>query len=591
MAISSEIEKLERRWNENPSGLMFAPLAEAYRKAGNPDRALEILEHGLRVHPDYVPALIVRGRCHLEMNALVEAQAAFDQALTCDPVNPIALRSLAEVYERSGRPREAAERIELLLDVDRGDAEARAALERLRLQLSHAAEVPVEVAPPVRDATGTALSFPVEPEPVAGLEDAADLLVQPEEEPVNVLLEVPSAAAGDDFDVENLSIDPMASGEEPLADVPARLPWEPLPEAAPAWEVPETVQDLPAPVLDLGPPHVPDVPAAGDQPAVEPPPELIEEIAASPAMEVAPLPEWTQRPGPVLWTPAAVVPPVEEVAAELPVVAAAEPALAEPAPASEPPAMVIPEQPRSGADSVPPESPEAEAVEWPSIEGSAGQSDGPAPAEEPELESVPLPDEEPAREPARMAEPVGAATDEPELIVTESMAEVFLRQGHASLALAVYRQLAERSPGLESIREAIRRLEGEAAPSAPAAESVRVAYRASETGGRSVGQWLRAVLQAPPPVTPSTVLPPAIEPAGEPTRASSQPLSLGAVFGDEPAAAPAPAAEGTSATAEPSYDEFFGAAPTADLGAPGAPRHPEGEDLRQFNDWLRGLKR
>ena len=33
MAISSEIEKLEKRWQAT-SGLVFAPLAEAYRKAG-----------------------------------------------------------------------------------------------------------------------------------------------------------------------------------------------------------------------------------------------------------------------------------------------------------------------------------------------------------------------------------------------------------------------------------------------------------------------------------------------------------------------------------------------------------------------------
>ena len=38
MAFSSEIEKLERRWQENPLGLTFAPLAEAYRKAGDPAR-------------------------------------------------------------------------------------------------------------------------------------------------------------------------------------------------------------------------------------------------------------------------------------------------------------------------------------------------------------------------------------------------------------------------------------------------------------------------------------------------------------------------------------------------------------------------
>ena len=38
MAIS-EIEKLEQRFAENPQGFSFAPLAEAYRKSGDPERA------------------------------------------------------------------------------------------------------------------------------------------------------------------------------------------------------------------------------------------------------------------------------------------------------------------------------------------------------------------------------------------------------------------------------------------------------------------------------------------------------------------------------------------------------------------------
>ena len=61
MAYTSEIEKLERRWNENPLGLTFAPYAEALRKAGDHTRALELLEIGLAQHPNYVPAHIVQG--------------------------------------------------------------------------------------------------------------------------------------------------------------------------------------------------------------------------------------------------------------------------------------------------------------------------------------------------------------------------------------------------------------------------------------------------------------------------------------------------------------------------------------------------
>jgi hypothetical protein len=106
-----------------------------------------------------------------------------------------------------------------------------------------------------------------------------------------------------------------------------------------------------------------------------------------------------------------------------------------------------------------------------------------------------------------------------------------------------------------------------------------------------VERRLQAVLHAPPPSTASTVLPPAIEPGAEPTRPSQDALSLSAVFGDEPAQRPRREEEAAPSTnaAEPSYDEFFGAGPSEPAAAP-APRG-EGEDLRQFNEWLKGLKR
>lgn len=616
MAISSEIEKLERRWNENPSGLMFAPLAEAYRKAGNHAHALDLLEHGLRVHPDYVPALIVRARCHLETGGAEAAEAAFDQVLTRDPVNAIALRGLADVYERSGRVREAAERLELLLEVDRGDTDAREALERLRLQASVA-----EAASPSFQAPSDAVAetAPVEVAEPVGPEPEADALVVQPDATLDLTLEVPAAhVAG--LEVENLSIDPMESEAADQAPFAGRLPWEPVAEAKSLWGeieiAPERAPEPGAAEAVAAEPSAPEPAApelvatdttAPDALMAEPAPEP--EVVASASEVALPPVAWSPSPGPVLWTPA----PVAELAPEppeagMPPLLETELELAEPAPASEPPAMEIQD---SGVEPAPPESPEAAAVPWPTIEAPTDSMREAAVAEpapeleaepefelEPQLvaEAEPAPEPEPvheataeAPEPAPAMESTPVPADESGLIVTESMAEVFLRQGHKSLALAVYRQLAERTPGSTSIMEAIAGLEADLAPVPTATEPVRVAYRAAETGGRSVGQLLRAVLTAPPPVATSTVLPPAIEPAGEPTRPTPQALTLGAVFGDEPAAAP-PAVEQPAAT-EPSYDEFFGAAPAAEVGATGAARGPDGEDLRQFNDWLRGLKR
>jgi tetratricopeptide (TPR) repeat protein len=126
MASTSEIEKLERRYAENPDGRFFAPLADAYRKAGQVDRALELVRAGLVKHPDYLSAHIVLGRCQLDKLADPEAATTFQSVLALDSENIIALKSLAEIAERSGRVDDARQWLQKLLAVDSMNA-ARAA--------------------------------------------------------------------------------------------------------------------------------------------------------------------------------------------------------------------------------------------------------------------------------------------------------------------------------------------------------------------------------------------------------------------------------------------------------------------------------
>src|SRR3954454_21683770 len=104
---TSEIDKLERRYAENPHGLTFAPLAEVHRKNGDVSRALELLRIGLELHPNYIPASIVLGRCHQDQGDLAAAEAAFAHVLRLDDENVIALKSLADIMEKQARLGEA----------------------------------------------------------------------------------------------------------------------------------------------------------------------------------------------------------------------------------------------------------------------------------------------------------------------------------------------------------------------------------------------------------------------------------------------------------------------------------------------------
>ena len=559
MASSGEIEKLERRWAENQLGLTFAPLAEAYRKAGDPGRALLLLETGLAQHPNYIPAHIVRGRCHLDAQADSAAELSFLRVTELDPENVIALKSLAEISERAGRLPEAMRRLALLLDVDRNNEEARGQLDRVREVYAASSAAPaappaveeslpvmdeVEVAAEVTPEAPAPARYQAPPEPVMPADDEMVPVVQDEEvvpvaasQQVNEYLLpndsetlLPSDRGIEDIILsEETELEVREPVDEPV-DEPVEEPVEPVAAGgAHDLEASPIVMDTPVPIVDVQPPPPPD---DSYESFLPPPPEP---------------------------PPAAEVPGFEP----------------EPAPAWEEPAEAAVQ-----SIAAPPEAlfqPVGAHVEEP----------------EPEPESELEPESEPADLPAR----------EPELVVTETMAEIFLRQGHRELALAVYTQLSLRDPDNRRLAELAAALSEALAPPAPPPPPQEPAprYAAAETGGRSVRSLLGALLSASRPAVATAIHPPAFEtprrPAGEPTRPAQEPLSLGAVFGDE--AAPAgPASPPVAPGTEPSFEEFFAPGSSAEAELPRPPEHDAAaaasqvpEDLEQFNAWLRGLKR
>ncbi len=165
MALS-EIEKLERRYAENPQGLTFAPLAEVHRKNGEIQRALDLLGPGLQLHPDYIPASIVLGRCHLDLGNVQAAETAFLHVLALDGENVIALKSLADISERLLKFDDAERWLHALLSLDRSNDDAREQLQRVEIsrrqaEVASSAE-PSSVAEPAEPAAPASV---VEPEP------------------------------------------------------------------------------------------------------------------------------------------------------------------------------------------------------------------------------------------------------------------------------------------------------------------------------------------------------------------------------------------------------------------------------------------
>lgn len=132
---SEEIRRFEEQYRSNPDSLVFARLADAHRKGGDPERGLSILAEGIRRHPDYPSAYIVRARCLIDLDRPAEAEASLRRVLELDGQNLVAMRGLASLAEKRGDPVEAVHWFEQIASLDPMNAEAEVALERLRRSL------------------------------------------------------------------------------------------------------------------------------------------------------------------------------------------------------------------------------------------------------------------------------------------------------------------------------------------------------------------------------------------------------------------------------------------------------------------------
>ena len=583
MALS-EIEKLERRYAENPHGLTFAPLAEVHRKNGDVQRAFELLKPGLQHHPDYIPASIVLGRCHLDLGDLPSAETAFTHVLDLDGENVIALKALADINERLHRVDDAERWLTTLLSLDRSNDEARDQLARLEVARRSTAagaaapgepgapaaepEVSTEVStaawisPPDAPATAGATPLMLEELEPAPLEDI--------ERPMG--LERPESLLGEE------TVEPMAGMVGQETDDAEPLPEEFRVETSEEivlrssgggeFQMPDASQELFSRTPDVSifgdvSPPAPEAPA---MPAVEPEPDPEAEPAVAGGDDSSLLDF-----GPVLVEAVGMVPPRDEE--DAPEVSAA----AEEAEVTEPSHAVEAPEPEPAVVATEPELAPVDLREPAATMGEADMESAPP------VETSPAPFAElvPA-EPAPVYRP-----PEPEPVVTETMAEVLLQQGHAAEALEVYRELASRS-GDPRLQQRVADLESAQAPP-PVTK-----YSAGDTGGRSVGDSLREILAARLPtraVAPPVRQAPPAGSEGAPTRPAADSLSLSSVFGEETPAAPPAVPSGPAERERVSFDDFYGTSNSAQ--APRGPRaaEPKSDDLDEFHTWLQNLKR
>jgi tetratricopeptide (TPR) repeat protein len=261
-------------------------------------------------------------------------------------------------------------------------------------------------------------------------------------------------------------------------------------------------------------------------------------------------------------------------------------------------------------------APPAHVIEDPPL---AGRSD------EWTLDALDVPSTPPPAEEAA----VPGGSDMP--FVTETMAELYLQQGHRREAIDIYRQLVGQRPDDVTLRGRLAELEPSGAPAQPAAE---VARRELAHAGPSIRTFLRGILWPPAAPGPSPEVPlrhgdggvgssdalfpngsgnplddtmatllsegyrvdePAEGPLrGVPAHRATGELSLEQVFGGQSGSDLRTPRDGLAQGGHGFIDQFFAGSSSAEEKGTGTPESDvqpsAGKDIEQFNSWLHGLK-
>lgn len=123
-----------KKYQDDPSSRVFAPLAEAYRKAGLVEEAIEIAREGLRIHPHFVGGRVALARALFEKKLYAEVVDELSKVIQDAPDNLVAQRLLGESCLMLGRVAEALGAYKMLLFFSPQDADTAKIVQELEAQ-------------------------------------------------------------------------------------------------------------------------------------------------------------------------------------------------------------------------------------------------------------------------------------------------------------------------------------------------------------------------------------------------------------------------------------------------------------------------
>jgi len=207
---SQNLDELFERFRQAPDGYAFVPLADACRKMGRIDEALEICDAGVKKHPAYPSGHVVRGKCLFDRGNRTGAREAFERVLLLDEHNLVALKYLGMIEADDGNLSAAEAHLKKILSFDPENKEIKSILHLVEEQgqIERSSEAPATTMEAVDE-----ILADVSPSPALEEEDGA------EPEPA---LSIEGELGGEPCgaDTHEVPVDDGTARGEPSRDVP-----------------------------------------------------------------------------------------------------------------------------------------------------------------------------------------------------------------------------------------------------------------------------------------------------------------------------------------------------------------------------------
>lgn len=119
------LDRYLKEYQANPRSRVFAPLAEAYRKSGLVDEAIEICKEGLEYHPNFISGMVALSRCYFDKGQYTAAIKELEKVVSEVPDNFLAQKLLAESYSLMGDTQNSLKSYKMVLFLNPKDEDAK----------------------------------------------------------------------------------------------------------------------------------------------------------------------------------------------------------------------------------------------------------------------------------------------------------------------------------------------------------------------------------------------------------------------------------------------------------------------------------